>query len=138
MQTRVSFDQSESIVNRLADLRNTGLLGGVLAIIVLFVFLRNVRSTLIIALSIPISIICTFTFMYLLREFAGSGISINLISLMGLMLAIGMLVDSAVVVLEQGSVRGEKHGADGNLTRSLGKTRLVERSFHQLFVRFVR
>jgi len=100
LQTRVFFDQSESIVNRLTDLRNTGLLGGVLAVIVLFVFLRNIRSTLIISLSIPISIICTFTFMYLMREFAGSGISINLISLMGLMLAVGMLVDSAVVVLE--------------------------------------
>ena len=58
LQTRVFFDQSESIVNRLTDLRNTGLLGGVLAIIVLFVFLRNIRSTLIISLSIPISIIC--------------------------------------------------------------------------------
>lgn len=100
LQTRVFFDQSESIVNRLSDLRNTGLLGGVLAIVILFLFLRNVRSTLIISLSIPISIICTFTFMYLLREFAGSTISINLISLMGLMLAVGMLVDSAVVVLE--------------------------------------
>ena len=100
LQTRIFFDQSEDIVKQLSSLRNTGLLGGVMAIIILFVFLRNVRSTLIISVSFPISIICTFTFMYLLREFTGSGISINLISLMGLMLAIGMLVDSAVVVLE--------------------------------------
>ena len=100
LKTLVFFDQSESIVDRLADLRNTGLLGGFLAMIVLYLFLRNLRSTMIISLSIPLSIICTFTFMYLLRQGAGSTVSINLISLMGLMLAVGMLVDSAVVVLE--------------------------------------
>ena len=100
LETRVFFDQSQSITDRLSDLRNTGLLGGLLAVLVLYLFLRNVRSTIIISLAIPISIICTFTFMYLLREGAGSTVSINLISLMGLMLAVGMLVDSAVVVLE--------------------------------------
>ena len=100
LETRVFFDQSQSITDRLSDLRNTGLLGGLLAVLVLYLFLRNVRSTIIISLAIPISIICTFTVMYLLREGAGSTVSINLISLMGLMLAVGMLVDSAVVVLE--------------------------------------
>ncbi|MDE2825055.1 MAG: efflux RND transporter permease subunit, partial [Gemmatimonadota bacterium] len=68
LETRVFFDQSQSITDRLSDLRNTGLLGGMLAVIVLFLFLRNVRSTMIIGLAIPISIICTFTFMYLLRQ----------------------------------------------------------------------
>ena len=111
LETRVFFDQSQSITDRLSDLRNTGLLGGMLAVIVLFLFLRNVRSTLIISLAIPISIICTFTFMYLLRQGAGSTVSINLISLMGLMLAVGMLVDAAVVVLE--SIY--RHRQEGNL-----------------------
>ncbi len=100
LETRVFFDQSRAIVDRLSDLRNTGMVGALLAVIVLYLFLRNIRSTMIIGLAIPISIICTFTFMYLLRQGAGSTVTINLISLTGLMLAVGMLVDSAVVVLE--------------------------------------
>lgn len=100
LQTRIFRDQSEDIINRLADLRNAGLIGGALAVLVLFLFLRNVRSTFIISLAMPISIIFTFTFMYLLIRLFGSSISLNIISLMGLMLAVGMLVDSAVVVLE--------------------------------------
>ena len=76
------------------------MIGGLLACVVLFVFLRKFRSTLIIAAAIPVSVLCTFGFMYLLRVGAGSDININLVTLMGLMVAIGMLVDASVVVLE--------------------------------------
>lgn len=100
LQTRIFFDQSKDITKQLGDLRNSGLIGGLLAVVILFLFLRNFRSTLIISLAIPISIICTFTFIYLLRTGFGSQVTINMMSLMGLMLAIGMLVDSAVVILE--------------------------------------
>jgi len=78
-----------------------GLLGGGLATLMLFVFLRKVRSTLIIGMAIPISIIATFLLMYILRLAPfNSEVTINLVSLSGLMFAVGMLVDPAVVVLE--------------------------------------
>ncbi len=100
LSTRIFRDQSEAIVKSLDDLKAAGIYGGLLAMVVLFLFLRKLRSTLIISIAIPVSIVFTFAFMYLLRVFAGSDISLNVVSLMGLMVAIGMLVDSSVVVLE--------------------------------------
>ncbi len=97
---QVMSDQSEDILNSINDLGQAGLIGGLLACVVLFVFLRKFRSTLIIAAAIPVSVLGTFGFMYLLRVGAGSSININLVTLMGLMVAIGMLVDASVVVLE--------------------------------------
>jgi HAE1 family hydrophobic/amphiphilic exporter-1 len=94
------FDQSIEITRSLDSLKNAGIAGGILAIVMLFLFLLKFRSTLIIGLAIPISILCTFTFMYLLRRVAGLNITLNIISLSGLMLAVGMLVDNSVVVLE--------------------------------------
>jgi len=64
------------------------------------VFLRNFRSTLIIGSAIPISVLCVFMMMYLIRQFFGSNLTLNMVSMMGLMVAIGMLVDPAVVALE--------------------------------------
>ncbi|MEE8350121.1 MAG: efflux RND transporter permease subunit [Acidobacteriota bacterium] len=90
----VVFDQSRFIENSIEEVRNTAIIGGILAIGVLFLFLRSVKSTLIIALSIPISIVATFFLMY------GFDISLNIMSLSGLALGIGMLVDSSIVVLE--------------------------------------
>ena len=93
-------DRSQPILERLRNLKNTGLIGGVLVIIILFFFLRNIRSAMIITTAIPISVLCTFCLMFLLRRVAGSEITLNVISLSGMMLAIGMLVDPAIVVLE--------------------------------------
>jgi len=90
----VLFDQSEFIRQALNEVRDSALLGGLLAILVLFAFLRDLRSTLIIAGSIPISVVATFMLMYRL------GISLNVMSLGGLTLGIGMLVDNSIVVLE--------------------------------------
>lgn len=70
------------------------LIGGLLAIIVLFLFLRNVRATVIIGISIPISILLTFASMWIL------GYSINMLSLIALGLGIGMMVDASIVILE--------------------------------------
>jgi hydrophobic/amphiphilic exporter-1 (mainly G- bacteria), HAE1 family len=100
LEIYVYRDRSQAILERLKNLRNAGLLGGALVIFILFYFLRNVRSALIITAAIPISVLCTFGLMFLLRKFAGSQVTLNIISLTGLMLAIGMLVDPAVVVLE--------------------------------------
>ena len=90
----ITFDQSRFIESSIKEVISTALWGGVLAVIVLFLFLRSIKSTLIIGLAIPISIISTFFFMYI------SGVSLNIMSLGGLALGIGMLVDNAIVVLE--------------------------------------
>jgi len=90
----VLFDQSHFIQQAVDEVRNAALIGGILAIIVLFLFLGDARSTLIIATSIPISVIATFIAMYKMD------ISLNIMSLGGLTLGIGMLVDNSIVVLE--------------------------------------
>jgi len=98
-------NNTDIIESTVSEVISSVVQGAVLAVLVLFVFLRNIKSTLIIGLSIPVSIIITLVFMY----FRGS--SLNLISLSGLLLGVGMLVDNSIVVLENiythGS-RGEK------------------------------
>ncbi len=100
LEIHVYRDRSQAILERLKNLRNAGILGGVLVVVILFFFLRNIRSALMITAAIPISVLCTFGLMFLMRKFAGSEVTLNIISLTGLMLAIGMMVDPAVVVLE--------------------------------------
>ena len=93
-------DMSQQILDTLNDLKTAGIFGGVLAMIILFIFLMKVRSTLIIGMAIPVSIVFTCAFLFLMRVLAGSDITLNTISLMGMMVAVGMLVDNSVVVLE--------------------------------------
>ncbi len=93
-QLTVLFDQSRFIEQALAEVRSAAVFGGLLAIVVLILFLRDVRATLIIATSIPLSVLFAFMAMYRLD------VSLNLMSLGGLTLGVGMLVDNAIVVLE--------------------------------------
>lgn len=88
------FDSSITINNSINNVKSSGIQGLVLASAILFIFLKSISATIIIAVAIPISIIFTF---FLLNM---QGISINLISLMGLSLGIGMLVDNSVVVVD--------------------------------------
>jgi HAE1 family hydrophobic/amphiphilic exporter-1 len=88
------YDQSTFISNAVDEVVNAGLIGGLLAIFILYFFLRDVRSTLIIGLSIPVSVIATFNLMY------GFDLTLNIMSLGGLALGIGLLVDNSIVVLE--------------------------------------
>jgi HAE1 family hydrophobic/amphiphilic exporter-1 len=88
------FNQADQITDGLKSLLQGGLLGSILAILILYLFLRRVSMTLIISLAIPLSIIATNVFLYL------AGKSLNVLTMMGLMLGVGMLVDNAVVVLE--------------------------------------
>ncbi len=90
----VLFDQSVFIAKAVDEVKANAVIGGVLAVLVLFVFLRDLRSTLIIGVSIPISIVATFILMY------SRGVSLNVMSLGGLALGVGMLVDNSIVVLE--------------------------------------
>ncbi|HJN89459.1 MAG TPA: efflux RND transporter permease subunit [Verrucomicrobiota bacterium] len=91
---RVVADRSVFIDNSIQEVLNTAMLGGLLAVIVLLLFLRDIRTTAIIALSIPISILVTFAPLNILD------VSLNIMSLGGLAMGIGMLVDSSIVVLE--------------------------------------
>ena len=101
LQMHIVRDQSEEIVNSLKNLAVAGVFGAILATLVLFIFLRKVRSTIIISFAIPTSIIATAFLMYILRLAPfNSQITLNIVSLSGLMFAVGMLVDPAVVVLE--------------------------------------
>ncbi|MEE2708250.1 MAG: efflux RND transporter permease subunit [Gemmatimonadota bacterium] len=120
LEVRTNRDQSGDILKQLGDLRNSGLLGGFLAAVILFLFLRNFRSTLIISLAIPVSIIVTFTFIYLLRTGFDSEVTINVMSLMGLMLAVGMLVDSAVVILESIYRHRQENNLSGTMAAIVG------------------
>ncbi len=94
MEFEVVSDQARFIEAAISDVRDVALYGAFLAVLVLFVFLRHGWSTFIIATAIPVSVVVTFAPMYLF------GVSLNLMSLGGLALAIGMLVDNSIVVLE--------------------------------------
>jgi len=87
-------NQATSIRRSLADVGEAGMVGAVLALIVLFLFLRHWPTTLIVSLAVPLSLLVTLAAMYFLD------LTINVMSMMGMMLAIGMLVDNAVVVTE--------------------------------------
>ena len=87
-------DQARYIRQSVADVLQSALIGGLLAVLVLALFLRNFKATAIIAVSIPISVVAAFLLMY------SSGISLNIMSLGGLTLGIGLLVDNSIVVLE--------------------------------------
>jgi len=90
----VVVDQSDFINKSIAQVGSNALIGGILAVLILFVFLRSFRSTIIIGLSMPISIIATGVLIYF------QGITLNMMTLGGITLGIGMLVDNSVVVLE--------------------------------------
>ena len=90
----VVFNQATFIQQAVDEVLDTAIIGGILAVIILFLFLRDLKSTTIIGLSIPLSVIATFFLMF------GSDISLNIMSLGGLALGIGMLVDNSIVVLE--------------------------------------
>ncbi|MCL2188849.1 MAG: efflux RND transporter permease subunit [Defluviitaleaceae bacterium] len=90
----VLMDQGEMIGVVIGGVLNSLLWGGLLAVIILLLFLRDIRPTLIVAVSIPVSLLLAFTLMYF------TGVSLNMLSMGGLALAVGMLVDNSIVVIE--------------------------------------
>ncbi len=90
----VQSDQSRQIVNSIGSVARAAWQGGLLAILVLLFFLRSIPSTLIVSVAIPVSVVATFSLM----NFAG--ITMNIVSLMGITLGVGMFVDNSIVVLE--------------------------------------
>ncbi|MGD8908925.1 MAG: efflux RND transporter permease subunit, partial [Chromatiales bacterium] len=97
-------NQGNFIERAIANVSRSVLYGGALAVLVLLFFLRNLRSTLVISLSIPISVIATFGLLYF------GGFTLNLMTLGGLALGVGMMVDSSVVVLENIFRRQQEQG----------------------------
>ena len=94
LQVIVFEDQGEIILKTLADLRNTGIYGGILGVVVLYLFLRRIGTTMVAALCIPLTLLATCGVLLLRGE------ELNCIVLLGLVLGVGMLVDNAVVIVE--------------------------------------
>ncbi len=90
----IRMDKSDFIRQAIANVREAGIYGSVLAIIVLIVFLRSFRSTLVITVTMPLSVLATFILIYF------NGFTLNMVSFGGLALGIGLLVDNSIVVLE--------------------------------------
>jgi HAE1 family hydrophobic/amphiphilic exporter-1 len=93
-ELRIVQDQGEFIDSAIGEVRSTALVGVLLAVLILYVFLRRIGTTAIISISIPVSILATFNLMYF------RGLSLNIMTLGGLALGAGMLVDNAIVVVE--------------------------------------
>jgi multidrug efflux pump len=93
-ELEVTFDRTQAVRSSIEEVEETLLIAFSLVVLVIFAFLRDFRSTLVPALAIPVSIVGTFLFLWL------AGFSINVFTLFGLVLAIGIVVDDAIVVLE--------------------------------------
>ena len=102
-QLQMVYDQSQFIASAIDEVKSAAIIGGLLAMLVLYFFLKNIWPTFIISVSIPVSIIATFNLMY------GNDISLNIMSLGGIALAIGLLVDNSIVVLENIDRHKKKH-----------------------------
>jgi multidrug efflux pump len=102
----VAFDASVFVRRSIQEAQDTLVIAGVLVILIIFVFLRNLRATIIPGLAIPTSIVATFALMYFL------GFSVNNLTLLALTLAIGIVVDDAIIVLENAYRHQEELGED--------------------------
>ncbi len=107
LRLEVLFDQSIFIRDAVREVRDNAIQGGILSILILYVALRDLRSTIIIGLSIPISMLATFVLMYT------RGVSLNIMSLGGLAIGVGMVVDNSIVVLESVFKKRETEGQGG-------------------------
>lgn len=111
---QVDDDQGKQVVSSLTALAEAGVIGLLLSVAVLYFFLRHWPSTLMVTLAIPICFIMTLGFMYF------AGITLNILSMMGLLLAVGMLVDNAVVVVESIYQEREKYPGQPRLASVIG------------------
>jgi HAE1 family hydrophobic/amphiphilic exporter-1 len=116
-QLKVVGDRSVFIASSINEVRNAALLGGLLAVLILYLFLRDFKTTAIIGVSIPMSLAITFAPLHLL------GTSLNIMSLGGLALGVGMLVDNSIVVLE--SIFRCREEGDDLVTAAIRGTREV-------------
>lgn len=113
VSVEVAYDQSLFITRSIREVQSTAIQGVALAGLVLLVFLRNIRTTIIVALAIPVSILATFNLMYFMD------LSLNIMTLGGLALGAGMLVDNAIVVIEN-IFRRRQLGDNGHMAAMNG------------------
>jgi len=118
MSVSVINNTTEMIRGSLQQVTSSALTGAILAMIILFIFLRSLKSTLIIGLSIPISLLITIMFMYF------AGLTLNIMTLAGLTLGVGMIVDSSIVILEN-IFRYREKGAKLKPSAILGSQEMV-------------
>ena len=104
VEIAIAFDGSEFVIRSIREAQETLMLAAALVVIIIFLFLRNLRATIIPGLAIPTSIIATFAVMYFL------GFSVNNLTLLALTLAIGIVVDDAIIVLENAYRHQEELG----------------------------
>ena len=112
LSQRIYHDSSEDVEKGLSELRTAGLIGGTLALLAVFLFLRRPRVTLLIGIAIPVSVVLSFVIMFLIRQTGWADLTLNVVSLMGLVLALGMLVDNSIVVIESIYRRLSEHDDD--------------------------
>ena len=117
-ELRLVYDQSRFISAAISDVRSAAMIGGLLAILVLYFFLRDARATFVIGVAIPVSVVGTFMLMY------SADVTLNIMSLGGIALAVGMLVDNAVVVLEN-IVRKRELGLDRSAAARSGTSEVA-------------
>ena len=113
----IVLDQAQFIEFAIDSVKMNAILGAILAVLVIFMFLKDVRSTIIMAVSIPISVVSTFIMVYF------AGFTLNMISLGGIALGVGMLVDNSIVVIEN-IYRLRKEGKD-SITAAIEGTKEV-------------
>jgi len=113
VEYQVIFDSSKEITRSISNVVYNILLGGILAVFVLFLFLRRFRATLFVAFAIPLSVFFALFFMFLL------GYSVNILSMAGLAIAVGMVVDNGIVVFEA-IFRHRERGAERFSAASVG------------------
>ena len=110
---KVLVDATKLIKDSINQVSSSAIMGGILAMGILFIFLRSVKSTLIIGISIPMSLLITMTCMYF------AGLSLNILSLAGLTLGVGLVTDSSIVILEN-TYRYREKGAHLKTSAILG------------------
>lgn len=117
MELTIIQDSSKFIRDSISQLSQAAIIGGILAVLILFVFLRSIKSIFIISVSIPLSIVATFILMHLAH------LSLNIMSLGGLALGIGMLVDNSIVVLE--SIFRHRESGEGRIEAAINGSKEV-------------
>lgn len=127
LKINLIYHQAQFIEKSIHDLQESAIIGGVLAIILITFFLRNLRSTFVVALSIPISIVSTFSLLYF------GGFTLNTISLSGLALATGLIVDDAIVVLENIYRHIERDGKKARIAAETGTQEILSAVFASTF-----
>ncbi len=117
IRIHILVNQAEFIQKSIMHVRSAAIIGGILAVIVLLFFLGRLLDTLVVAVVIPVSLVCAFAAMHLV------GVSINVMSLGGLALGIGMMVDNAIVVIE--SIHRRRESSDELIPAAVVGTRIV-------------